>query len=146
MPTLALSMIVKNAAHDLPECLASVRGAVDEIVVADTGSTDSSIAIAHEAGARVISIRWDSDFAKARNLSLAEVISDWVLILDADERLDPAASKAFPELITEPGIAGYQITIRNYVLDPSSTIWDRPSKPNDGRYAPARKYPAYIEL
>ena len=139
-------MIVKNAERDLPECLASVRGAVDEIVIADTGSLmDSSIAIAREAGARVISIGWSDDFAKARNLSLNEVRSDWVLILDADERLDPAAIRALPELMTEPGIAGYQVTIRNYLLDPQQSIWDQRSKPNDGRFAPARKYPAYFD-
>jgi tetratricopeptide (TPR) repeat protein len=138
-------MIVKNAEPDLQECLTSVRGAVNEIIVADTGSTDSSIAVARAAGARVISIPWENDFAKARNLSLAEVKADWVLILDADERLDPAASRALPELITEPGIAGYLITIRNYVLDPTKTIWDRPSRPNDSRYPPACKYPAYVE-
>jgi glycosyltransferase involved in cell wall biosynthesis len=145
MPTLALSMIVKNAERDLRECLESVRGAVSEIVIADTGSTDSSIAIARDAGARVISIAWNDDFAKARNLSLDEVRSDWVLILDADERLDPAAIKALPELMTEPGIAGYQITIRNYLPDTHRNIWDRPSKPNDGRFSPARQYPAYVD-
>ncbi len=43
MPTLALSMIVKNGEGDLAECLESVRGVVDEIIVADTGSTDGSV-------------------------------------------------------------------------------------------------------
>ena len=56
MPTLALSMIVKNAAADLPECLASVRGIATELVVADTGSSDASMEIARDAGAKVISI------------------------------------------------------------------------------------------
>ena len=68
-------MIVKNAERDLPECLASVRGVVDEIVIADTGSTDSSVAIARETRAQAISIGWSDDFAKARNLSLHEVRS-----------------------------------------------------------------------
>jgi glycosyltransferase involved in cell wall biosynthesis len=145
MPTLALSMIVKNAAADLPECLASVAGAVDEIVVADTGSDDDSLTIACELGAKTLSIPWESDYAKARNLSLAQVTSDWVLMLDADERLDPGAREKLPALLGDRNVAGYQVTIRNYVADMTKKVWDRPSRPNDGAYAPARAYPAYID-
>ena len=89
MTTLALSMIVSNAEQQLALCLESVRGVVDELVIADTGSTDNTIELAHDLGAHVISIPWENDFARARNRALAEVRSDWVLSLDADERLDP---------------------------------------------------------
>ncbi|HTZ73277.1 MAG TPA: glycosyltransferase [Candidatus Aquilonibacter sp.] len=145
MTTLALSMIVKNAAADLPECLASMQGAVDEIVVADTGSDDDSVPIARAAGAKTLSIPWESDYAKARNLSLAQVTADWVLMLDADERLDPSAREKLPALLANRGVAGYQVTIRNYVSDPTRKIWDRPSHPNDGSYEPSRPYAAYID-
>jgi glycosyltransferase involved in cell wall biosynthesis len=145
MPTLALSMIVKNAAADLPDCLASVKGIADEIVVADTGSEDDSLAVARAAGARTLSIPWENDYAKARNLSLAQVTADWVLMLDADERLDPGAREKLPPLLANRTVAGYQVTIRNYVSDPARKIWDRPSHANDGSYAPARPYPAYID-
>jgi glycosyltransferase involved in cell wall biosynthesis len=145
MPTLTLSMIVKNAATDLPDCLGSVAGVVDEMIVADTGSNDDSLEIARKAGAKTISIPWESDYAKARNLSLGQVTSDWVLMLDADERLDPGARERVPTLLVNRGIAGYQVTIRNYVNDPSRKIWDRKSLPNDGSYEPARQYPAYID-
>ncbi len=138
-------MIVKNAAEDLPECLASVKGIVDEIVVADTGSEDDSPALARAAGAKTLSIPWESDYAKARNLSLAQVTSDWVLMLDADERLDPDAREKLPALLANRTVAGYQVTIRNYVSDPTRKIWDRPSRPNDGSYEPSRPYPAYID-
>jgi tetratricopeptide (TPR) repeat protein len=145
MARLALSMIVKNAASDLAECLASARGVVDEIVVADTGSTDASLEIARSAGARTLTIGWEDHFAKARNLSLAEVTADWVLMMDADERLDPAAGKTIPWLISQKEVAGYQVTIRNYVLNPLQKIWDRTSRPNNSGYSPAKKYPAYID-
>ncbi len=145
MPTIALSMIVKNAAKDLPECLASVRGVVDEIVIADTGSEDESIEIARRAGAKVLPIPWENDYAKARNLSLAQVASDWVLMLDADERLDPHAREKLPALLGNRGLAGYQVTIRNYVADASKKIWDRSSHVNDSSYALSRAYPAYID-
>lgn len=78
----------------LGDCLASVRGAVDEIVVVDTGSADGSVAIARAAGARVFDVPWCDDFAFARNASLAQATGDWVLVLDADERLAPGAADA----------------------------------------------------
>ena len=49
--------------------------------------------MASEAGARVVSIPWQNDFAKARNLALEQVHADWVLSLDADEQLDPSAPR-----------------------------------------------------
>lgn len=138
-------MIVKNASRDLQECLASVRGAVDETVIADTGSTDDTREIAQAAGAHVISIPWEDDFAAARNRSLAEVKADWVLMMDADEQLDPAARAEFPALLAPSRFDGFQVAIRNYTLDPLMKIWDWPAVANDGSYLPARQYPAFVE-
>jgi cellulose synthase/poly-beta-1,6-N-acetylglucosamine synthase-like glycosyltransferase len=99
MRTLALSMIVKNGEATLARCLDSVKGIADEIVIADTGSTDRTAEIARRYGANVFSIPWENDFAKARNRSLAQVRSDWVLMMDADEILDPDAVNLMPEHI-----------------------------------------------
>jgi tetratricopeptide (TPR) repeat protein len=148
MSTLALSMIVRNGAADLRACLASARPFVDKIVVADTGSNDRSIEIAQQFGARVIQIPWEDDFAKARNLSLAEVTTDWVLSLDADERLDPQEARRLAELmgaVSGSYAAGYQVTIRNYVRSAQERLWDQPARPNDGSFAEAAGYPAYLE-
>jgi glycosyltransferase involved in cell wall biosynthesis len=145
MPTLALSMILKNAAADLRECLASAEGVVDEIVVADTGSADATREIANAAGARVIQIPWEDDFAAARNRCLAEVKAGWVLVLDADERLDPRARSEMAAHLAPDAPAGYQVTIRNYLPSLACKIWDRPAQPNNSDYAPAREYPAYVE-
>ena len=106
MTTVALSMIVKNAARDLPDCLASVKGVVNEMVIADTGSTDGTAEIARNAGAKVISVPWEDDFSKARNAPLAMVTADWVLSLDADERLDPGAPAVLPTLVAKKDLAG----------------------------------------
>lgn len=144
-PNLALSMIVKDAAPTLARCLDSVRGVVDEIVIADTGSTDQSREIAAQYGAKVFSIRWEDDFAKARNESLARVSSGWVLMLDADEILDPEAGKVLPELLKHPTIAGYMTTIRNYVRKLDTHLWDQQAKPNRSPHPFARDYPAYVE-
>jgi tetratricopeptide (TPR) repeat protein len=85
--TISLCMIVKNEEEMLAEALASVRAVVDEIIVVDTGSTDRTVAIAEAAGARVYHHAWEHDFSKARNQSLSYATADWILILDADERL-----------------------------------------------------------
>jgi len=138
-------MIVRDAEQDLPGCLGSVRGVVDEIVIADTGSVDSTRALAVAQGARVLQIDWDDDFAKARNQALAAVQADWVLMLDADEELDSQAKSSVPRLVAAEEAAGYLVTIRNYVGGLQERIWDRPAKPNDSTLPRARAYPAYVE-
>ncbi len=87
MATLSLCLIAKNEEAFLPGCLQSVAGVVDQIVVADTGSTDGTVAIAEAAGAQVVHHVWTDDFSAARNAALGAATGDWVLVLDADERL-----------------------------------------------------------
>ncbi len=80
-------MIVKNEEASLPQCLNSVKDAVDEMVILDTGSTDRTLEIAREFGARVYQFEWCNDFSVARNQALNYVQGKWVLVLDADEVL-----------------------------------------------------------
>ena len=76
----------------LPGCLASVRELTHDIVVVDTGSRDRTVEIARKAGARVETMAWSDDFAAARNASLAPARGDFILVLDADERLAKGAA------------------------------------------------------
>jgi tetratricopeptide (TPR) repeat protein len=87
MATLSLCMIVRDEEAMLPACLESVRDVVDEIIVVDTGSVDATVQLACAAGARTLSSPWCDDFAAPRNVGLAAARSDWILVLDADERL-----------------------------------------------------------
>ena len=80
-------MIVKDEARCLDATLASLVPHFDDIVVLDTGSADDSVAIARRHGARVFHFAWVDDFAVARNASLEHAAHDWVLVVDADERL-----------------------------------------------------------
>jgi tetratricopeptide (TPR) repeat protein len=144
-PTLALCMIVRDAELSLAACLDSVRGVVDEMVIADTGSTDDNIEVGMAFGAHVIPIPWADDFAEARNRALLAVKSDWVLVLDADEQLDSVAPQSLPPLLANKSIAAYQVTIRNYVSSLEDRIWDHAAKPNDSQLPAARTYPAYVE-
>jgi len=88
---LSACMIVKDEEAILPTALASLNRVVDEVVVYDTGSTDRTIEIALESGARVIEGHWDHDFSRARNASLAECRGEWILHIDADEVLEADA-------------------------------------------------------
>jgi tetratricopeptide (TPR) repeat protein len=144
-PRLALSMIVRNGGQDLFRCLESVRGIADEIVIADTGSTDDSISVALSFGAAVISIPWENDFAAARNAALHATHADWVLVLDADEQLDAQAQTQISDALKSDDVDGYTITIRNYVRDLSERLWDKPALANDGRLARAAEFAGYLE-
>lgn len=88
VPTLSLCMIVKNEEKFLPQCLESVKGLVDEIIIVDTGSTDRTVEIAGEYGAKIYFHPWEGNFSKSRNISLGYATCDWILVLDADEELD----------------------------------------------------------
>ena len=101
---LSLSMIVRDEAERLEACLRSVQGFVDEMVVVDTGSRDDTVAIARGLGATVHQIAWPGDFAPARNQALQWLTGDWVLVLDADERLRPEAREPLRRLMAEPDL------------------------------------------
>ncbi|MGH2468643.1 MAG: glycosyltransferase family 2 protein, partial [Chloroflexota bacterium] len=87
MPTISACLIVKNEEYHLPRCLASLRRTGDEIVLVDTGSTDSTLDIARAAGAKIFHFPWCNDFGAARNESLRHATSDWAVWIDADEEL-----------------------------------------------------------
>jgi tetratricopeptide (TPR) repeat protein len=144
MPTVGLSMIVKNAADTIRPCLESAHKVVSQIVIADTGCTDNTCDIAREFGATIVSFPWENHFAKARNAALAPMTTDWVLVLDADEELDRDAKRNIPGLLGAADVGGYNTPIRNYMLSRFNRGWDRIGVPNDYRHERAKKAPSYI--
>src|SRR6266403_5616808 len=104
MPTLELSMIVKNAAPTLPRCHDSVRHIVNPITIGDTGSSDATLAIAQRYNAHLLTLPWKNNFAQARNAVLQNATADWILFLDADEILDSQAAKVNPNLIANESV------------------------------------------
>jgi tetratricopeptide (TPR) repeat protein len=111
-PRLSAAMIVRDEEEYLGDCLASLRGLVDEVVVVDTGSRDRSCSIARAHGARVSSLRWRGDFAAARNAALDRATGDWILYIDADERARDADRAALEPLLAEPGLAALTVRFR----------------------------------
>jgi tetratricopeptide (TPR) repeat protein len=109
---LSLCMIVKNEANHLARCLKSAKPWVKEMVVVDTGSTDTTISIAKELGAKVHHFSWSNNFAAARNYSLSLATGEWILVLDADEEFLVTANTWEP-LSLSSEILACQINLRD---------------------------------
>jgi len=98
MITISLCMIVKNEEKVLGRCLNSVRDLVDEIIIIDTGSNDSTKYIASGFTPHVFDYIWNYDFSEARNFSFSKATKDYILWLDADDVLLEEDMKKFLEL------------------------------------------------
>ena len=114
-PGISLCMIVRNEAQHLEQCLLSVQGMVSEIIIADTGSEDNSLAIARRFGARVIRLPWEHDFSKARNHTLQLASYGWILVLDADEALGDWKAEELKCLLESERADGYFLPFIHYV-------------------------------
>ncbi|MGB4780540.1 tetratricopeptide repeat-containing glycosyltransferase family 2 protein [Candidatus Methylomirabilis sp.] len=118
---LSLCMIVKNEEANLGRCLESVKGVADEIIIVDTGSTDRTVGIARQYGAKIFSHQWNEDFAAARNVSLQSAASDWILVLDADEALAEEDQGRLRALLRQDGPTAYLLNIVSPVNDRRSS-------------------------
>lgn len=88
MNSISLCMIVRNEEDSLGRCLSSVKDAVDEIVIVDTGSTDRTKEIAASFGAVIYDFEWIDDFAAARNYAFEQATQTFILWLDADDVIE----------------------------------------------------------
>jgi len=105
MPTLSVILITRNEEANLRDCLASLEGLAQQIVVVDTASTDRTIAIAQEFGATIAQPADWPGFGPQKNRALDLATGDWVLSLDADERLTPELRSEISAVLTNPGHA-----------------------------------------
>ncbi len=116
MSRLSVVVIVHNEERSLSECLASVRDLAEEIVVLDDGSTDATVEIARAAGARVEHRPFD-DFGHQKQAALALATEDWVLSIDADERVTPELARDVRRVLDANGPAdGYWVRRDLYYL------------------------------
>ena len=99
MPTISVAMIVKNEAQDLAACLDTVKDWVDEIVIVDSGSTDSTEDIALCYQAKFYKHPDWQGFGKQRQIAQQYVTSDYVLWLDADERVTPKLRQSIQQAV-----------------------------------------------
>lgn len=114
---ISLCMIVKNEEEFLEQSLQSASRYVEDFVVVDTGSTDSTKEIALKYTQKVYDFSWCNDFSAARNFSLEKASYDWVLILDADEKIIDFDSQSVQQLITSNNPAVGRIQRINVLFD-----------------------------
>lgn len=116
MATLTVITLTLNEEHNIGACLESARWA-DELIVVDSGSTDRTVAIAQSYPARVLDIAWEG-YGKARNYAIQQASGDWILWLDADERVTPELAEEIRAIVGKdsPEVDGYAIARRAYFL------------------------------
>lgn len=106
-------MIVRDASATLSRCLQSIQYIADEIIIVDTGSKDNTLEIARQFTQNVFLFEWIDDFAAARNFAVSKAGGDWILNIDADKYLLPAARGYLPDLLGNPDVVAYSCKIRN---------------------------------
>lgn len=148
MPTLGLAMIVKNGGEDLRHCLRSVAPIVQQMAIADTGSTDGTREMIREFGATLVDFPWTNHYAEARNASLAALTTDWVLVLDADEELDAEAARRIPALLgrLRPEIGALRMWQRHYIYQRLIFADGTLSRPYKGGVPRAEGALAYLDI
>jgi tetratricopeptide (TPR) repeat protein len=87
--TVSMCMVIKNEERNIERAITSAKPMVDELIVIDTGSTDSSPAIAEGLGAQVYHYPWGDDFSAARNFAVSKASCDYIFMLDGDEYIPP---------------------------------------------------------
>lgn len=106
--TLSVIIITKNESRHIADCLDSVSFA-DEIIVVDSGSTDDTCVIAKGKGAKVVQTTDWPGFGPQKNRALDLATQDWVLSIDADERVTPELAVAIQQVLEQPGADSYKI-------------------------------------
>ncbi len=122
MSLLSAALIVRDEEGNLPACVASLDGVADEIVVVDTGSRDRTREVAWAAGARLFEFPWQDDFAAARNEALAHCTGDWILYIDADERVRPGGRDDLTLALGDADAVGHQV--RFHVRPGYTPYWE----------------------
>lgn len=144
MTTLTAVILTLNEVEHIEDCIASIRFA-DHILVFDSYSTDDTVKRAKQAGAEVIQRSFDH-YAGQRNAALAAVKTEWVLFIDADERVTMELAEEIRQTLRQPDCVGYGIPRHNYIFGkltrgagwyPDYQI--RLLKVNTARYDPERQ-------
>jgi glycosyltransferase involved in cell wall biosynthesis len=82
---ISVNLIVKNEEHCVKECLESIKDIAYEIIIVDTGSTDSTKEICKKFTDKIFDFNWNDDFSEVRNYAKQKSSGDWILLIDADE-------------------------------------------------------------
>lgn len=132
MKSLAVIILTKNEQENILDVVENARQCADEVLVIDSGSTDNTVLLAEKQGARVCHRPWDGDFSAQRNFGLEQTSADWILYLDADERMRPDMINAVRKILEsgemdkqyrmERKSVSFGVTFNHGVLHPDRVI------------------------
>lgn len=116
--------IAKNEGKNIARSLESIKDAVDELILVDTGSTDNTVDIFKSYGGKVFYQEWQDDFSAPRNLALSKATGDWIIILDADESFSKDTRQNIGQVlrIAAPESNGLLINMTNYDKDTGEAL------------------------
>jgi tetratricopeptide (TPR) repeat protein len=106
---VSATLIVRDESSFIEECLASLEGFVDEIVLVDTGCRDDTLQKARHFPIKLHSFPWCNDFSAARNYAIAQASGEWILYIDADERLNVPHRDIWNDVLADRGKAGWKL-------------------------------------
>ncbi|MFA4947282.1 MAG: tetratricopeptide repeat protein [Candidatus Krumholzibacteriia bacterium] len=112
--SISVCMIARDEEEHIAEALTSVKDLADEMIVVDTGSKDATLLEARRLGAKVYEIPWNNDFSEARNFALSKAMREWILVLDADERVSLDDHEKIRALVREEESAAFMFEQRTY--------------------------------
>lgn len=99
--TLAIIILTKNEEVNIVDVIKNARQCTDEILIIDSGSTDKTVELAEKNGAKVFYRAWDNDFAAQRNFALDKTAADFILYVDADERLTSKSVEHIKKILAQ---------------------------------------------
>ena len=113
MSDLTIVILTKNEEKNIVEVIQNAHKVAEQVIIVDSGSTDKTIELAEENGAKVVYRAWDNDFAAQRNFALEHVQTEWVLYLDADERINDELVDGIKKVMQAPKDVMYKFIRRN---------------------------------
>jgi tetratricopeptide (TPR) repeat protein len=123
--SLSLCLLARNDEATIGRAIKSALAVADEVVVVDTGSADNTRLIVEGYGARVIDFAWRDDFSAARNAGLSAAYGDWILVLDADEVLEPVRPVELARLLANEAALAYYARVRREGPHGQLSVQDR---------------------
>ncbi len=116
-PGISVCIIGRDEADRIRYCIHSINEIAREVIYVDTGSTDDTLAIAFQHGAKVFPIKWPGNFSEARNYALDLASAEWVLVLDADEMLPEESKEQIVDMLKKapPDEGGYILKICTFL-------------------------------
>ena len=110
---LTVVILTKNEEKDIVDAIKNAQKLTDKVLIVDSGSTDKTVALAEANNARVVYRDWDNDFAAQRNFALEHIDTDWILYLDADERMNDELIENIAKIVASGKEAMYRLERRN---------------------------------